>query len=138
MDPRPSAALSVAVVSGGGGILVVFSISGLEIGWSSIGVSKKAVLVVVSPLTDPPSVGKPNDCSFHHGLSKADLYVDKPEAKTRDWMEFNRCQNKGSIGHWLLPAYQHKDLLLIGHGGSAYQHHCQRICYAVDKPWEEQ
>ena len=55
------------------------SVSGLEIGWSSIGVSKKAVLVVVSPLTDPPSVGKPNDCSFHHGLSKADLYVDKPE-----------------------------------------------------------
>ena len=56
-------------------------------------------------------------------------------------MEFNRCQNKGSIGHWLLPAYQHKDLLLISHGGknhSANQHHCQMICYAVDKPWEEQ
>ena len=81
MDPRPSAALSVAAVSGGGRHFGrVFnhnplggSVSGLEIEWSSIGVRKKAVLVVVSSLTDPPSVGKPNDCSFHHGLSKADL-----------------------------------------------------------------
>ena len=27
-------------------------------------------------------IGKPNDCSFHHCLSKADLCVAKPEAKT--------------------------------------------------------